>query len=61
MSLALSTCVLLISLMEIVNGAQFLKITFLLVLYVSASAVAVLLKVIVPLTRIYIYHYNHIS
>ena len=37
MSLALPTCVLLISLMEIVNGAQFLNITFLLVLFASAS------------------------
>ena len=53
MSLALSTCVLLISLMQLVNGGQFLNITFLLVLLVLASATAVLLTVIVPLTRIY--------
>ena len=53
MSLTLSTCVLSISLMQLVNGAQFLNITFLLVLFVSASAAAVLLTVIVPLTRIY--------
>ena len=53
MSLALSTCVLLISLMQLVNGAQFLNITFLLVLFASASAAAALLTVIVPLTKIY--------
>ena len=53
MSLALSTCVLLISLMQEVKGAQFLNITFLLVLFAAASAAAVLLTVTVPLTRIY--------
>ena len=53
MSLGLSTCVLLISLMQLVNGAQFLNITFLLVLFASASAAAVLLAAIVPYTRIY--------
>ena len=54
MSLGLSTCVLLISLMQIVNGAKFLNITFLLVLFAaSAAAAAVLLTVIVPLTRMH--------
>ena len=53
MSLALSTCVVLISLMEIVNGAQFLNNTYLLVLIAPASAAAVLLTAIVPLTRMY--------
>ena len=52
MSLALSVCVLLISLIQLVNGAQFLNITFLLVLF-AAPAAAVLLAIIVPLTRIY--------
>ena len=52
MSLALSFCVLLISLMQLVNGAQYLNNTSLLVLFTSASAAAVLLTVIVPLTRI---------
>ena len=33
MSLALSTCVLSISLMQSVNEAQFLNITFLLILF----------------------------
>ena len=53
MSVALSTSVLFISLMKLVNGAQFLHTTFLLVLFASAPAVAVLLTVIVPLTKIY--------
>ena len=53
MSLALSACVLLISLMQLANGAQFLNITILLVLFPSASAAAVLLTLIVHLTRIY--------
>ena len=51
MSLALSICVLLISLIQLVNGAQFLNITFLLELFAAAPA-AVLLTLIVPLTRI---------
>ena len=46
--------------MHLVNGAQFLNVTFLLVLFASASAAAVLLTVIVPLTWI-MYHYNHVS
>ena len=50
MSLALYTCVLLISLMQLVNGTQFSNITFLLVLFASATGAAVLA---VPLTRIY--------
>ena len=41
MSLALSTCVLLISLIQLVNGAQFLNITFLLILFAAAPAAAV--------------------
>ena len=56
MSLVLPTCVLLISLMQLVNGAQFLNTTFLLVLFASASATAVLLTVIVPF-----HHCNHIG
>ena len=39
--------------MQLVNGAQFLNITFLFVLFASASAAAVLLTVAFPLTRIY--------
>ena len=37
MFLALSIYVLLTSVKQLVNGAQFLNITFLLVLFVSAS------------------------
>ena len=54
MSLALFTCALLISLMQIVNGAQFLNINFLLALLALASAAAVLSTVIVPLTWMYV-------
>ena len=43
MSLALSICVLLILFIQLVNGAQFLNITFLLVLFTAAPAAAVLL------------------
>ena len=39
--------------MQLVNGTQFLNITFLLELFASASAAAVLLTVIVPSARIY--------
>ena len=53
MSLALSACVLLISLMQLVNEVQFLNISVMLVLFASASAAAVLLTVIVLLTRIF--------
>ena len=56
MSLALSTCVLFISYMQLVNGAQFLNATPLshssacLVHHSSAPSSAI---VIVPLTRIF--------
>ena len=50
---ALSIPVLFILLIQIVNGAQFLNIAFLLVLFALASAAAVLLTVIFPLTSIY--------
>ena len=53
MSFALSICVLLISLMQLVNEAQFLNITFLVVFFAAASSAAVLLTLIAPLTRIY--------
>ena len=48
MSLALSTCVLLISLIQLVNGEQFLNITFLLLLFTASPAAAVLLTLIFP-------------
>ena len=44
---------LFILLMQLLNGAQFLNITFLLLLFVSALAAAVLLSAIFPLTSIY--------
>ena len=55
MSLALSICVLLISLMQLVNGAQFLNAT---PLSLSSACLAAALSpapviVIFPLTRIY--------
>ena len=49
MSLALSTCVLFILLMQSVNGAQFSNITFLFLLF-GVAAVPVFKIVIVPLT-----------
>ena len=53
MSLALFICVLFISLMQSVNGAQFLNITFIFVLLASGSAAGVFVTDIVPLTSIY--------
>ena len=53
MYFTLSISVLFILLIQLVNGAQFLNITFLLVLFASAPAAAVLLTVIFPLTSKY--------
>ena len=55
MSLALSACVLLISLMQLVNGAQFLNITPLshLSACLAAASSPAPAIVIVPLTKIY--------
>ena len=52
MSLALSTCVLFISVMQLINGAQCLNAT---PLSLSSACLAVFLPVIVihPLTRTY--------
>ena len=50
---ALSIWVLFILLMKLVNGAQFLNITFLFVLFAAPPPPAVLLTVIFPLTSIY--------
>ena len=47
MSLKLSTCVLFISLMQSVKGAQFLNIAFLLSLFAAATAVVLIGTVIV--------------
>ena len=51
---------LFILLIQLVNGAQILNITFLLVLFASAPAAAVLLTAIFPLTS-NTHHYNHIN
>ena len=59
MSLALSTCVLFISVMQLLNGAQFLNATpFSFTLSLSPACLAAALSqapviVIFPLTRIY--------
>ena len=53
MPLALSTCVLSTSLMQPVNGVQFLNTTFSMLLFVSAAYAAVFATDIVPLTSIY--------
>ena len=54
MFLALSTCVLFVSLMQSVNGAQFSNITFLLKLFAAAHSAALFALDIVPLTSIYV-------
>ena len=53
MSLALSICVLFISLIESVNGAQFLNTTSLFQLF-GAAPVPLFGTVIVPLTAMYV-------
>ena len=55
MCLALSNCVLFISLMQPVNGAQFFNTTFLLALFGLSPACAAIN--VVPLTS----HYNDIN
>ena len=60
MSSVLFIWVLFILLMQLVNWAQFLNITFLLVYFTTAPASAVLLTAILPL-RVYMHHYNHIN
>ena len=61
MSLALSTSVLFISLMQLVKGAQFLNVT---PLSLSSACLAVVSApapvIIVPLTRC-MHHCNHIN
>ena len=49
----LSIWVLFILLMQLVHGAKFLNITFLLVLFAAAAVAPVLLTDIFPLTSIY--------
>ena len=52
MSLELSICVLFVSLIQPVNGAQFLNTSSLFLLF-GAAAVPVFGTVIVPLTAMY--------
>ena len=52
--LALSISALLISYLQSVNSEQLLNITFLLALFVSASAAAVLLTVMISLTSMHV-------
>ena len=51
-SWVLSTCVLSVSLMQLVNGAQFSN-TYLLVLFAAASSAAMFRTAIVPLKCMY--------
>ena len=60
MSLALSVCVLFISLMQLVNEAQFLIIIS-FIMFAAAPAAALFGTVIVALTSTYMHHYNHIK
>ena len=55
MSLALSVCVLFISLMQLVNAAQFL-----IIMFFPLFASAMFGTVIVAL-RVYMHHYNSIN
>ena len=56
MPLALSVCVLIISLMQLVNGAQFLIFIFFL-LFADAPAATVYGTIILH-SKIYVHHYN---
>ena len=62
MSLALSICVLLVSFIQLINGAQFLHITPLSLssACLAAASFPAPTIVIFPLTRIY-HHCNHIN
>ena len=57
---ASSNCVSFILVMQLINGAQSLNITFLLVSFTDAAVAAVFGPFIVPLTCLYAQHYNHI-
>ena len=58
---ASSNCALFISVMQLINGAQSLNITFLLVSFTGAAVTAKFGPFIVPLTCLYASHYNHIN
>ena len=62
MYLALSIWILFISLMELLNGSQFLIIMIFLSFAAAAAATAAVFgTVIVALRCIYVHHYNHID
>ena len=61
MPLALSTCVLFISLMQSVNRANFLNLIFTFWSLAVVPTPGVSSADIVPLASIYIHHYNHIN
>ena len=52
-SLTLSTCVLFISLTQLINGVQFLNITFLSELFASVPLAAIFVTAIFLSTSIY--------
>ena len=47
--------------MQLVNGAQFLNITFLLALFAAAAPSAALLLAIIFPKQVYMHHYNQIN
>ena len=53
MSLTFSTCALFISLMQSVNGVQFLNIVFLFLLFTATSKADVFGDVVLSLTGMY--------
>ena len=61
MSLALSICVLFISFMQLVNGAQDLIIVFFLLFGSAAAAAAAVFGTVKLHSQIYMHHYNHIN
>ena len=55
MSLALSFCILFISLIQSVNRAQFLDIIFSFILFMTAAATKMSATIIIPFTSMYAY------
>ena len=53
MSLALSFCILFISLIQSVNRAQFLDIIFSFILFMTAAATKMSATIIIPFTSMY--------
>ena len=60
MFLPLSTSILFVSLMQLVNGTEFLNNTFFSLLF-RAVAVLVFSTIAVPLTSTHIHGYNYIK